>query len=312
MTTQTVYDIAIIGGGPGGVASGVYAARKKMRAVLITDRFGGQSTVSATVENWIGEISIKGTELAKKLEAHVRAQEGLEIVQPARATQLTKNDDETFTVTVDDGAAQYTARTVLLVSGGRHRHLDVPGEEKFKGRGVVYCSTCDAPMFRDKDVAVIGTGNSGLEAVEDLLPYARHITLVSNNDRITGDAVTFDRIMQSGIVDVLYNALTTEIVGDVLVSALRYKDAITGEEKECAVQGVFVEIGVVPNTELVKDLVDLTPYGHVVVDPRTGATSVPGLYAAGDVTDKPYRQNNIAAGDAIVATLAAYDLIKAA
>lgn len=307
--THKLYDIVIIGGGPGGVAAGVYAARKQMTAVIITDRFGGGSTVSATVENWIGEISLKGTELAEKLEAHVRAQEGLEIKQPARATALTRNDDGTFTVTLEDGTT-YATKTVLVATGGRHRHLNVPGEEKFKGRGVVYCSTCDAPMFRDKDVAVVGTGNSGLEAVEDLLPYAHHITLISNNDTITGDAVTFERIMASGKVDVLYNALTTGISGDVMVSGLTYNDAVSGEEKELAVSGVFVEIGVVPNTELVKDLVATTDYGHIIVDHKNGATSVPGIFAAGDVTDQPYRQNNIAAGDAIKATLAAYDMIK--
>ncbi len=307
---EKVYDLVIVGGGPGGVAAGVYAARKQMRAVVITDRIGGQSTVSATVENWIGEVSVKGTVLAEKLETHLRAQEGLEIAQPVQATTLERVDNAQFRVQCDNGAT-YVTKNVLIVTGGRHRHLNVPGEEKFKGRGVVYCSTCDAPMFRDKKAAVVGTGNSGLEAVEDLLPWASHITLISNNDKITGDPVTFDRIMQSGKVDVLYNALTMEVVGDVMVSGLRYKDTVSGEEGELPLQGVFVEIGVVPNTELVKDLVATTDYGYIAVDSRTGATDVPGIYAAGDVTDQPYRQNNIAAGDAIKATLAIYDRLKA-
>ncbi len=307
---EKVYDVVIIGGGPGGVAAGVYAARKQMRAVVITDRIGGQSTVSATVENWIGEVSIKGTALAEKLETHLRAQDGLEIAQPVRATALERHDHGIFSVQCDNDTV-YNAKNVLIVTGGRHRHLNVPGEEKFKGRGVVYCSTCDAPMFRDKVAAVVGTGNSGLEAVEDLLPWAQKIILISNNDKITGDPVTFDRIMASGKVDVLYNALTTEIVGDVLVSGLRYKDVVSGEEQEIPLHGVFVEIGVVPNTELVKDIVATTDYGHIIVDPHTGATDVPGIYAAGDVTDQPYRQNNIAAGDAIKATLAIYDKLKA-
>ncbi len=310
MTTQGVYDIVIIGGGPGGVAAGVYAARKQMKAVIITDRFGGQSTVSASIENWIGEVSIKGTELAEKLEKHIRAQEGdIEIMHPHRAEGVVANDDGTFAVTIDDGTV-YTTKIVLVVTGGRHRHLNVPGEEKFKGRGVVYCSTCDAPMFRDKDTAVVGAGNSGLEAVEDLLPWAKHITLISNNDKITGDPVTFERIMASGKVDVLYNALTTEIIGDMMVTGLKYKDSVTGEEKELATQGVFVEIGVVPNTEIVKDLVATDDYGHIIVDYKNGATSVPGIFAAGDVTQQIYRQNNIAAGDAIKATLAAYDMVR--
>lgn len=309
--TEELYDIVIIGGGPGGVAAGVYAARKQMKAAIITDRIGGQSTISASVENWIGDTFLKGMELAEKLETHLRAQEaeGLVIKQPARAQSLVKNDDGTFTITLESGEV-FVTKTVLLVTGGSHRHLNVPGEDTFKGRGVVYCSTCDAPMFRDRDVAVVGTGNSGLEAVEDLLPYAKHITLISNNESITGDAITFERVMKSGKVEVLHNANTTEIMGEVMVKGMKYADVKTGEEHELAVQGVFVEIGVKPNTELVKGIVETTDYGHIIVDYKNGATNVPGIFAAGDVTEQPYRQNNIAAGDAIKATLAAYDMTK--
>ena len=309
MTQTSLHDLVIIGGGPAGVAAGVYAARKQMRTVIITDHFGGQSTVSATVENWIGDISLTGMELAAKLEAHLRAQEDIEIIQPGRAGTITRGADGTFTVPVEGRDALQT-RAVLVVSGARHRHLEVPGEEQYKGRGVVYCSTCDAPLFRGKAVAVVGTGNSGLEAVEDLLPYTDQITLMSNNDRITGDPVTFDRIMASGKVTVLYNAQTTAITGETFVTALSYTDAQTGEEKQLPVAGVFVQIGVLPNSDVVKDLVTLDPYGQIIVDGKTLATDVPGIYAAGDVTDVPYRQNNIAAGDAVKAVLAIHDWLK--
>jgi alkyl hydroperoxide reductase subunit F len=307
--TNILYDIVIIGGGPGGVAAGVYAARKQMKAVIITDRFGGQSMVSTSVENWIGDVSLKGTELAEKLDQHVRAQENLEIVQPGKVVSIERQEENIFIVTLESGDT-YRTKNILMVTGGRHRHLGVPGEEEFKGRGVVYCSTCDAPMFRDKDAVVIGTGNSGLEAVEDLLPYAKKIMLMDIADSVTGDAVTLERIMQSGKVELMLGTRTTEIHGEVMVTGITYAHEKTGEEHRLDVQGVFVEIGVVPNIELVKDMVDVTEYGHIIVNPLNGATSVPGIYAAGDVTDQPYRQNNIAAGDAIKATLAIYDRVK--
>ncbi len=302
-----MYDVIIIGGGPGGVAAGVYAARKQMKALFITESFESQSAVSAGIENWIGTESIAGWEFAQSLEKHLRAQEGLEIEVGHKVTALAKIDGG-YSVTTPKET--YEAKTVIVASGGRHRHLDVPGEEKFKGKGVVYCSTCDAPFFRDKKVAVVGGGNAGLEAVEDLLPYASEIVLVVRGDVLKGDQVTQDKILASEKVSVIYHAVTQEVLGEMNVTGLLYSDLDEGTEKTLPVDGVFVEIGMVPNTEFVKDLLQLNERGEIVVDGKTATTSLPGVFATGDATDVPYKQNNISAGYGVIAALSAYDYVR--
>jgi alkyl hydroperoxide reductase subunit F len=298
-----MYELIIIGGGPAATSAGVYAARKKIKAAVIADSFGGQSIVSDNIENWIGTKSIAGWDLAKQLEEHLRAQEELDIIED-RVNSVSKKDG-VFSVKTASGK-EYEAKAVMVCSGGRHRHLNVPGEEKFIGKGVVFCSTCDAPLFKGKDVAVIGAGNAGLEAVMDLVPYAEKIYLIVRGEKIKGDSSTYERVLNSGKAEVIFNADTKEIMGDGLVSGLKYTDTASGKEKEIAVQGVFVEIGTAPNSDIVKDLVKLNERGEIEVDPKTGRTSVTGIWAAGDVTDLPYKQSNIAAGDAVRATLNAY------
>jgi NADH-dependent peroxiredoxin subunit F len=304
-----MYDIIIVGGGPGGVAAGIYAARKQMKALFITENFLSQSTVSASIENWIGTVTIPGYEFAATLEKHLRAQEGLEIRTGEKVSMIEGLPTGEYAVTIGQSERVET-KSLVIASGGRHRHLDVPGEEKFKGKGVVYCSTCDAPFFRGKRVVVVGGGNAGLEAVEDLLPYASEITLVVRSGELKGDQVTRDRILGDSRVKVVYYALTGAILGEEKVEGLAYKDANTGEEKTIEADGVFVEIGMVPNTEFVKDLVDLNERGEIIVDHRTQAASKPGIFAAGDATDAPYKQNNISAGEGIVAALSAYDYVR--
>lgn len=302
-----MYDTIIIGGGPAGVSAGVYAARKKMKALFITEGFGGQSVVSDDIGNWIGHKSIAGIQLAKDLEEHLKAQEGIEIKEGERA-QLVEKITNGFRVTTN--TSSYETRTVIVCSGARHRKLNVLGEAEFDGKGVAYCSTCDAPMFRGKVVAVVGGGNSGLEAVQDLLPYASEVYLLNYSDKTKGDPSTLEKIKTSEkFKGVIYNAETTEITGEQLVNGLKYKDRLTGEGKTLAVQGVFVEIGAVPNSDLVKDLVELNSGGEIVLDHRTSATSMPGIFAAGDVTDEAYKQNNISAGDGVKAALSAYEYI---
>lgn len=303
-----MYDVVIIGGGPGGVAAGVYAARKQLKALFITENFQSQSAVSASIENWIGTVTIPGWEFAQSLEKHLRAQEGIEIVTSVRATAVSKKDGGYAIRTSDD--KEYETKTIVVATGGRHRHLDIPGEEKLNGKGVVYCSTCDAPFFRNKETAVVGSGNSALEAVEDLLPYAAHITLLVRSAVLKGDPVTQEKILASEKVSVIYNALSQEIVGEEKVTGLKYKDVETGEEKTVSLDGVFVEIGMVPNTEFVKGLIDLNERGEIMIDHRTKATSLPGIFATGDATDAPYKQNNISAGDGVVAALSAYDYVR--
>lgn len=303
-----MYDCIIVGGGPGGVAAGVYAARKQMKTLFLTENFLSQSVVSASIENWIGTVTTPGWEFGQALEKHLRAQEDLEIKTGERATRLSELPAGGYLVTTDKGT--YETKTLIIATGGRHRHLDVPGEEKFKGHGVVYCSTCDAPFFKTKKVAVIGSGNSALEAVEDLMPYANDIVLLVRSGELKGDKITQEKILASPKVSVIYNVETKEILGEDRVEGLRYLEKESGELKDIALDGVFVEIGMVPNTEFVKGVLELNERGEIVLDTRKASTSKPGIFATGDATDAPYKQNNISAGLGVTAALAAYDFIR--
>ncbi len=303
-----MYDVIVIGGGPGGIAAGIYASRKRMKTLFLTESFGGQSTVSAGIENWIGTISITGWEFAQSLEKHLRAQEGIEIVSGVKASGVTGEAGH-YVVSATNGS-QYETKAIIIATGGRHRHLEIPGEEKFVGKGVVFCSTCDAPFFRNKKTVVVGGGNSGLEAVEDLLPYSSGITLMVRSESLKGDAITQDKILASEKVKVVYNALAQEILGETKLEGLRYLDKARDETHDLAVDGVFVEIGMVPNTEFVKGFVALNQRGEILIDHRTKATSRSGIFATGDATDAPYKQNNISAGDGVVAALSAYDFVR--
>jgi alkyl hydroperoxide reductase subunit F len=300
-----MYDLLIVGGGPGGVAAGVYAARKKIKTALITDSFGGQSLVSADVQNWIGTKSVSGFDLAKMLEEHLRAQEDIAIYDGDMVMSI-EDKDKRFVITTENGKT-LESKFLLLASGSRRKKLGVPGEKEHDGKGVAYCSICDAPVFKNKVVAVVGGGNAGLEAVVDLIPYASKIYLLVRADAPKGDAVTLERIQKSEKLTILTNAQTTEIVGDSFVKGLKYKDGKAGEEKQLALDGVFVEIGIVPNSEFVKGLVELNQRGEVVVDHKTQRTSHPRIWAVGDVSDVRYKQNNISAGDAVKAVLNIYE-----
>jgi len=308
-----MYDLIIIGGGPGGVAAGVYAARKKMKTLLITDTFGGQSVVSADVQNWIGTKSISGFDLAKSLEEHLRAQNGIEINENDLVENIEKKEGG-FTVKTKKGKI-FETKYILLTSGSRRKKLGIPGEKEFDGKGVVYCSICDAPLFDGKKVAVVGGGNSALEAVLDCLPYASKIYLMVRSDKLKGDPVTQDKVKAHPNVEVMFNAAPQEIVGKELVTGIKYRkkaasDKERGTTEELPLDGVFVEIGLVPNSEFVKSLVKLDDYGHVMIDHKTQATSCDGIWAAGDVTDALYKQNNISVGDAVKAVLNIYDRVK--
>ncbi len=306
-----MYDLVIVGGGPGGIAAGIYAARKKMKTALITDSFGGQSTVSAGIENWIGTKVISGFDLAKSLEEHVRAQTGIDIIEPDLVTSIAKKDEGMFALTTKEGKTLET-KYVILASGSRRKRLGIPGEDAFDGKGVVFCTTCDAPLFSGQTVAVVGGGNSALESVLDLIPYAAKIYLLVRGDALKGDPVTQDKVKTHPQVEIVYGAVPQEITGSAFVDGLRYEDKNGGGVKTLPVTGVFVEIGLVPNSDFVKDLVKTEPYGHIVVDPATQATSCPGIWAIGDVTDSLYKQNNISVGEGVTAALNVYDKVKLA
>jgi len=302
-----MYDTIIIGGGPAGVAAGIYAARKKLKTLLITTDFGGQSIVSDDIQNWIGTKSISGFELAKNLEEHLRDQEEVTVKSPEKVLEI-KEKGGLFLVTTNKD--EYETKTVIITLGGRHRKLEVPGEKEFDGKGVVYCSTCDAPLFAGKAVAVVGGGNAGLEAAQDLVPYASEIYLLTHGSALRGDSVTIEDIKKSNkLKEIIFNAEIIKINGENFVTGLVYKDKKTNQEKEIIIQGVFVEIGAVPNSELVKELVDLNERGQIIINHKTGETSHSGIFAAGDITDVAYQQNNISVGDGVKAALSAYSYL---
>lgn len=302
-----MYDLVIIGGGPAGVAAGVYAARKKLKSVLIAESFGGQSLVSADIQNWIGTPSVSGFDFAKMLESHLRAQE-IEILSPDAAEKVDKAD-KGFRVMTGSGKKLDT-KTILVSSGSRRKKLGIPGEKEFDGKGVSYCSTCDAPIFKNKITAVIGGGNAGLEAVIDLIPYSTKIYLLEFSDKIKGDLITQAKVKSNPKVEILLRAKTLEIIGDKLVSGLKYEDLNSGKAKELKLEGVFIEIGSVPAVDFIKHLVQTNNFGEIVVDHKTQRSSQEGIWAAGDASDVLYKQNNIAAGDAVKAVLDIYDYLN--
>ena len=303
-----MYKLIVVGGGPGGVAAGIYAARKKIKTLLITETFGGQSINSSDIHNWIGTKSVSGFDFAKMLEEHLRAQDGtIEIVDGERVSRVEKITDG-YRVSTESGKS-FETKHLLITAGSHRKRLDIPGGKEFDGRGVAYCSICDAPLFGGKVVAVVGGGNSAIEAVIDLLSYATKIYLIHRRDTLRADPVSQEKIKSDPKVEFILNSEVQEILGneDKFVNRLKYKDKATGEVKELKVDGVFVEIGSDPNTDFLKGLVKVDETGHIVVDHRTQQTSESGIWAAGDATDVLYKQNNISAGDAVKAVLNIYD-----
>ncbi len=309
-----LYDVIIVGGGPAATAAAVYTARKQLKTLVITESFGGQSIVSDDIQNWIGEQHISGFDLAKKFEEHVRSfGDIVEIKTPEKVTKISAITCERpgfscdFEVETELGNP-YQGKSIIVTAGARRRKLGIPGEEAFNGKGVAYCSTCDAPLFSGRAVAVVGGGNAGLEAVVDLLPYAAKIYLMIRGDSLKGDESTQNEIKKNQKVEIIFNAIPDEIKGVSLVTGLLYHDAVTNEKKELAIGGIFVEIGSVPNSEIIKDLVKIDAFGQIVVD-KFAATSHSGIFAAGDITDDPFKQNNISVGDGVKAALSAYGYV---
>lgn len=303
-----IYDLIIVGGGPAGIAAGIYAARKKIETLLITDTFGGQSVIAGRIENFIGFKSISGIEMAKKLEEHLRAQEGIEIKDGRKILAIEKQN-ENFLVKTDKEES-FESKTLLIALGSRYRRLKVIGEKEFEGKGVFYCSICDAPLMKNKTAIVVGGGNSGFDAIMDLLPYTLKIYLLEFSDTLKGDPLTLEKLKASGKLEIITMVSVKEIIGDNFVSALKYEDRKTGEIKEIKTDGVFATIGHEPNTDLIKNLVKINEQGEIVVDCKTQKTSCEGVWASGDATDVLYNQINIAIGDAIKAVLNIYEYLK--
>lgn len=306
-----MYELIIIGGGPAAVAAGVYAGRKQIKTALITENFGGQSIVSNEIYNWVGTKSISGLKLAQDLEEHVRAH-GIDVIEGEKVVSVTKQNGGPpaghFIVTTKSGKT-FETRTLLVASGSRRRRLGIPGEDRLDGKGVVFCSTCDAPLFKNKEVVVVGAGNAGLEAIVDSIPYANKITLLVRSTELRGDAITQEKVKKHSKVTIIYNAVPQEVLGEASVTGVRYQDKVSGETHIIPAQGLFVEIGSIPNSDFVKDLAAVNQIGEIVVDHKTQASSCSGIWAAGDVSDVAYKQNNISAGDAVKGLLNIYDFL---
>lgn len=298
-----MYDLAIIGGGPAGVAAGVYAARKRLKTIFITESFGGQSTDSMGIENWIGTKNIAGPAFAQLLEEHLRAVAG-ETVEIKTGIKVGRIDRGThgFAIAATDGNF-FEVKTVLIATGSTRRKLEIPGAKEFENRGISYCASCDGPLFAGQDVAVIGGGNAGFETAAQLLNYAKSVTLLNRSDNFKGDEATVEKVLAHPNMKALKNAVLKEIKGSPpaggFVDTLIYTDP--SGDHELKVGGIFVEVGLIPSTSFVDGLINLNQYKQIPVDPRTQRTEVEGIWAAGDSTDALYHQNNIAAGDAVKA-----------
>lgn len=303
LSAKDPFDVLIVGGGPAGAAAAVYAARKGIRTGVVAERFGGQVLDTMSIENFISVKETDGPRFATALEEHVKEYE-VDIMNLQRAVEL--KPGKMFEITLENGGV-LKSRSVILATGARWREVNVPGEREYRNAGVAYCPHCDGPLFKGKRVAVIGGGNSGVEAAIDLAGIVEHVTLIEYNDVLRADEVLQRKLRSLPNVDILLSAQTTEIHGDgKRVTALSYKDRVSGQERRVELEGVFVQIGLVPNTEWLKDTVALSRFGEIEIDAR-GQTSVPGVFAAGDATTVPYKQIIIAAGDGAKASLSAFD-----
>jgi len=309
LNAKAPYDVLILGGGPAGAAAAVYAARKGIRVGVAAERFGGQVNDTMAIENYISVLETDGPKLAAALEAQVRHYE-VDIMNLQRADQVIPATQPGGLISVQmANGGSLKSRSVILSTGARWRNVNVPGEAEYKNKGVAYCPHCDGPLFKGKRVAVIGGGNSGVEAAIDLAGVVEHVTLVEFADALKADAVLVNKLKSLANVNIHVNAQTTEITGDgQKVNGLRFKDRITGEEHAVTLAGVFVQIGLVPNTDFLKGTVSLSRFGEIVIDDKCH-TNVPGVFAAGDVTTVPYKQIVIAAGEGSKAALSAFDYL---
>ena len=306
LNAKDAFDVLVIGGGPAGAAAAIYAARKGIRTGVAAERFGGQVLDTMAIENFISVKETEGPKLARALEEHVREYD-VDIMNLQRAAALIPaGADGLHEVKMDSGAS-LKARTLILATGARWREMNVPGEQEYRGRGVAYCPHCDGPLFKGKRVAVIGGGNSGVEAAIDLAGIVAHVTLLEFGEELRADAVLQRKLQSLANVTILKMAQTTEVKGDgQRVTGLVYKDRTSEALHEVELEGIFVQIGLLPNSDWLKGTVELSRFGEIVVDAK-GATNIPGVFAAGDVTTVPYKQIVIAMGEGSKASLSAFD-----
>ncbi len=304
LNAKDPYDVLIVGGGPAGASAAIYAARKGIRTGIVADRFGGQVSDTLAIENFISVSETEGPKLVANLEAHVKDYD-VDIMTGQLASSL-KQTGNGISVELKNGAS-LQSKAVIISTGARWREMNVPGEQAYRGKGVAYCPHCDGPLFKGKKVAVIGGGNSGIEAAIDLAGIVEHVTVLEFADTLRADDILQRKARSMGNVEIISSAMTTEVLGDGnRVTGLTYEDRTSGQQQQLNVAGIFVQIGLMPNTEWLGDSVALTDRGEISVDGR-GQTSVPGVFAAGDVTDSAYKQIIIAMGSGATASLCAFD-----
>ncbi|MCM8798803.1 MAG: FAD-dependent oxidoreductase [Candidatus Omnitrophica bacterium] len=299
-----MYELIIIGAGPAGITASVYAARKKLEFLVITKDIGGQAALSGEIENYTGYQFISGPELAKKFEEHIRKY-GVEVREGEEVIRVSRRDN---LVEIFSYKGEYKAKTVIIASGKRSRELKVPGEKEFKNRGLTYCATCDGPLFAGKEVAVIGGGNSALDASLQLVRIAKKIYLVNIAQELIGDKIMQEKLLGYKNVEVLNNKKVTAVLGDKMVKSISIKDIVSGKEEVLDIEGVFVEIGLIPNSEFAVD-VEKNQFGEIKVNCHN-ETNIPGIFAAGDVTDVPEKQIVIACGEGAKACLSAFTYLS--
>ncbi len=309
LAAKDPFEVLIVGGGPAGAAAAIYAARKGIRTGIAAERFGGQVLDTMAIENLVSVTHTEGPKLATALEAHVREYD-VDLMNLQKAKRLIPADSVGGLIGVElENGAVLKGRTVVLAPGARWRQMGVPGEDEYRNRGVAYCPHCDGPLFKGKRVAVIGGGNSGVEAAIDLAGVTAHVTLIEFDAQLRADAVLQRKLRSLPNVDVIVSALTTEVLGDgEKVTGLSYKDRVSDAVHHLELEGIFVQIGLVPNTEWLEGAIGLTARGEIEVDVR-GATSLPGVFAAGDATTAPYKQIVVAMGDGATAALSAFDYL---
>ncbi|MBL8397424.1 MAG: alkyl hydroperoxide reductase subunit F [Candidatus Accumulibacter sp.] len=308
ISAREPFDVLIVGGGPAGAAAAIYAARKGIRTGIVGERFGGQVLDTLAIENFISVKATDGPKLAAGLEEHVR-EYGVDIINLQRATSLKSAANGSLCEVGLASGATLRGKAVIIATGARWREMNVPGEKEYRNRGVAYCPHCDGPLFKGKRVAVIGGGNSGVEAAIDLAGIVGHVTLLEFDPKLRADAVLQNKLFSLPNVTVVTSALTTEVIGDgQKVGGLIYTDRTSGDSHRLELEGIFVQIGLLPNSEWLKDTLALSPRGEIEINARN-ETSLAGVFAAGDVTTVPYKQIVIAMGEGSKASLSAFDYL---
>lgn len=303
-----MYELIIIGAGPAGLSAAIYAVRKKLNTLVLSADIGGQTTEAHLVNNYLGVPEILGVELVEKFKDHAKKL-AIEIKESVNVKSISKSPQNVFEIITDKGV--FETRAIIAATGKTYRRLDIPGAKEFEGKGITYCATCDAPLFRNKTVAVVGGGDAGQDAVWQLTEYAAKIYLLNRYPNLRGDDIRMQEQLKSHKkIKIINECYPVEVKGDKFVKNLIYQCNGSDEKKEIEIDGVFVEIGSIPASEFLKDMVKLNERGEIIINPQTNMTSQPGIFAAGDVTDIPQKQMIVAAGEGAKAALSVYEYLK--